>query len=370
MSAVDGRRLLAGALAAVFLVAGCSGGASPSPSGAASPSAAASVAGSAPASAVPSQSPTGELPKPELTTLRIGLNGTEPTQVTAKLAELFGYWKENGINTDISVFEGDGKVMQALQAGQLDIGFAAGVAMITSLTTDAPVKAVATTGVILSDDLVAIPSVKTAQDLKGKCVAVSTFGGTSHGSVLLALKALGLTPQDVVITEIGGQSARIAALKGGSCAAAPVDQNREDEMKSLGFNILVRLKDANIQWARTAMGMRADWLKQYPNTALVAVATVLRAQNDYWTQPEAVAEKYAEIAQVDLDTAKKIVADFQTIGDRTLMWQDAAFENAKEVLATVNPDINKVNIADAYDRSFLQKLVDIGYYAKLGIPLQ
>ncbi len=359
-------RLLGVAVGAAVLSAACAGGTSPTPQPSPSPSPAASVN----PSSAPSPSPEPTLPTPEKSEIKIGLSVTETSQFAAQLAHMTGIFERNGLKTEVSVFEGDGKAMQALQAGQLDVAFVGVSSAITSQTTDAPVKILAVNAIVLTDDLVSVADVKTADDLRGKCVAVSTFGGTSHGSVILALKALGLTPNDVVITEIGGQSARIAALQGGACAAAPVDDSRRDEMLGLGFNVLVDLKKEGLPWGRSGMGVTEDWLAQNPNTALVVAASVLEAQNMMWADPDTAAAKYAEFAQVDPETAKRLIADFQTWGNRTMMWPDDAFENPKQVLATVNPDIANVPVSEAFDRSYLQKLADIGYYAKLGIPLQ
>lgn len=355
-------RLMAGIVASAALVAACSGSAestapSAEPSGpAASESAAAS----------------GELPKPDQTTLKIGLSVNETSQYAAKLAQQLDLYKKYGFdNVEITVFEGDGKSMQALQAGQLDIAFVGVSSAITSQTTDSPVKVISVNAQVLSDLLVTTADVKTAEDLKGKCVAVSTFGGTSHGAVILALKSLNLTPEDVVITEVGKQDARIAALQGGSCAAAPVDASRRDEMLGLGFNELVDLKKAGTAWGRSGAAVRVDWMAANQNTMLAFEAALIEAQNTMWTDADTAAAKYAEfIEESDLAKAKGLVVDFQSVGNRTMMWTDETFENPKTVLATVNPDIIDVPVADAYDMSILEKLKELGLYEKLGVPLQ
>lgn len=351
------KRILALLASAAVAAVACTGGGG----GTASPAASAPPASSG-ASAEP-----GALPTPEKDSIKVGLSVTETSQFAAKLAQMAGIYEKNGIKAEITVFEGDGKVMQALQAGQLDVGFGGVSAYVTSQTTDAPVVALAVNAKILSDELVSTADVKSADDLKGKCVAVSTYGGTSHGSVILSLDSLGLTPEDVVITEVGGQSARIAALQGGACAAAPVDVSRHDEMAGLGFNFLVNLKEEALPWGRSAMGVTKEWLAENPNTALVVAASVLEAQNMMWEDADKSAEYYAEFIEDDLDNAKALIADFQEIGDRSMMWEDAAFENPKKVLATVNPAITDVPVTDAFDRSVLQKLVDIGFYEKLGV---
>jgi ABC-type nitrate/sulfonate/bicarbonate transport system substrate-binding protein len=300
----------------------------------------------------------------------MGLSVTETSQFAAELAKRAGIYEKNGLTVETTVFEGDGKVMQALQAGQLDVGFGGTSAFITSQTTDVPVVGLAVNAVILTDELVATKDVTNAEQLKGKCVAVSTFGGTSHGAVLLSLDSLGLTPDDVVITEVGGQAARIAALQGGACAAAPVDAARHAEMESLGFNFLVNLKEQQLPWGRSGLGVTEEWLAQNPNTATVIAASVLEAQNMMWTDADTAAQHYADFTQTALDEAKALITEFQGIGNRPMTWTDEAFENPKRVLATVNPEMANVPVADAFDRTVLQGLQDSGYYEAMGIPTE
>lgn len=369
------QRTLALLGATALLVGACAGAASPSPSASQAPAsepAATDGASAAPSSGSSSEpsAATGELPTPEKTDIRIGLSVTETSQYAAQLAEQAGIYEQNGLNVEVTVFEGDGKTMQALQAGQLDVGFGGTSAYVTSQTTDVPVVALAVNAVILTDELVSTADVKTADDLRGKCVAVSTYGGTSHGAVILSLDALGLTPDDVVITEVGGQSARIAALQGGACAAAPVDAARQEEMAGLGFNFLVDLKAEALPWGRSGMGVTEEWLAENPNTATVIAASVLEAQNMMWDDVDQAAEFYAEFTQSDVEEAKGLIEDFQEIGNRTMMWEDEAFENPKQVLATVNPDISDVPVQEAYNKDVLQGLADLGVYEQLGVPLE
>lgn len=355
-------RMFALLAAAAVLAAACSGGGATT-----APDPTAADGGSA--APVESMAP-GALPTPEKTDIKMGLSVTETSQFAAQLAFMAGIYEKNGLDVQITVFEGDGKVMQALQAGQLDVGFGGTSAYITSQTTDVPVVALAVNAVILTDELVTTANVTNAEELKGKCVAVSTYGGTSHGAVILSLQALGLTPEDVVITEVGGQSARIAALQGGACAAAPVDVARHEEMAGLGFNFLVNLKEAKLPWGRSGLGVTEEWLAANPNTAKVVAASVLEAQNLIWTDADLAAEKYAEFTQSTLEEAMPLIVEFQEIGNRPMTWTDAAFQNPKDVLATVNPEMLEVPVTDAFDRSVLQDLIDSGWYEANGIPTE
>lgn len=354
-------RLVGLVAVASLAFAACSGGTTPAPT-------AAPTATPAPDVTAAPTDPPGTLPAPELTSVKIGLSVTETSQFATKAAEVLGILAGNGITAEVSVFEGDGKTTAALQAGQLDVAMVGVSSAISSQITDSQMVVLSVNAVLLTDNIVCQGDIKTADDIKGKRIAISTFGGTSNGAALLGIKALNLTTNDVVITQVGGQSARIAALQGGSIECAVVDSNLEADMIAQGFSILVQLKTAGVEWGRSGMAVRKDWLAKNPNTALVLVASALAAQNMYWTDPDKMAQIYADFNQIDLADAKKQVADFVEIGNRPMTWTDGAFENPKEVLSTVNPDISSVPVADAYDRSFLQKLVDIGYYEKIGSP--
>jgi ABC-type nitrate/sulfonate/bicarbonate transport system substrate-binding protein len=349
-------RLLAGLVAGATLFAAC-GGAAATP---------------VPATEAPASQPAmGEVPAPEQTSLKIGLSVTETSQFAAKLAQMANIYQKYGFDSvEVNVFEGDGKTVQALQAGQLDIAFVGVSSAITSQTTDAPIKIISVNAQVLSDLLTSVADVTSADDLRGKCVAVSTYGGTSHGAVILALQSLELTPQDVVITEIGGQSARIAALEGGSCQAAPIDAAQRDAMVAEGFNFLVDLKQAGTPWGRSGAGVSVEWMASHPNTMLAFEAALLEAQNMMWDDVATAAKNYAEFAQIDLAEAEHLIGDFQEIGNRTMMWSEAAFENPKTVLASVNPDVADVDVTTAYDTSILDQLKAMGVYEKLGVPTQ
>lgn len=363
MNQAAAKRLLVGLMAASMVVAACGGAeATQAPT-------------AAPATPAPTQGgeqptePTGfQFPDPEVTTVRIGQSVTETSQFGARLAVMAGIYEKYGIRAEITTFEGDGRVMQALQAGQIEIGFGGTSSPLTSQLTDVPVVSIAVMAKILTDELVSSADIRSADDLRGKCVAVSTFGGTSHGAVLLALDAIGLTPEDVVITEVGGQSARIAAVETGACAAAPIDQNVHDDMAARGLNFLVNLAEAKLPWGRSGMNIREDWLATHPNTALIALAATLEAQNMLWTDPDKAAEYYAEFIQVDLEEAKRLILEFQDVGNRSLEWEDEAFGNPLRVLATVNEAMRTLTAADGFDRSFIQQLRDGGFHAELGIP--
>lgn len=313
----------------------------------------------------------GQLPVPELTKIRIGLSApSEPVQFAEKLAEVAGIYKKYGI-TDVTItgFEGDGKALQALVAGQLDLFVGGASTAINSVVTDTPMKLVSMNSVILDDVLVCQKDIKTAADVKGKSLAISTFGGTSHGSALMMLKGLGLTPKDATITQVGGEGTRIAALKGGSVACGLVGSDNAKVLTANGsLNAVFDLTTSPLQWGRSGLMARTEFIAKNPNTVLVVVASVLEAQNLMWTDTANSAAKYADFSQKKPADATLLVEGFKAYGSRSMQFTEEALQAPRDVLATVNPAVANVDISKTYDLSFLKKLETIGFYKKIGAP--
>ncbi len=310
------------------------------------------------------------LPKPELTKIRIGIGApNEPVQFSPKLAEMLGYFQKFGLTAEITGFEGDGKAVQAIVAGQLDMFVGGAGAAITSATTDTPTKVLAMNSTILDDGLFCGKDIKTAADVKGKTIAIGTFGGTAHGSALLMLKGLNLTTKETTIQQVGNESTRIAALKGGSIGCAVIGISQKTALTPLGLNLVFDLSTAKLQWGRSGLQARTDFIAKNPNTVLAVVAATLLAQNAMFSDTKTVTEKFVEFAQVKPDAAAIAIAAFQGYGSRSMMFTADAFTAPRDVLGTVNPAMANVDVTKCFDLTFLNKLKDSGFYAKNGIPL-
>ncbi len=373
------RKLLALLALTGILVGACSGAATSAPaspsaaSAAASPSAASSAAASAASASASGSGAAIQLSPPEVTTLQIGVSApTEIVQFSETLADKLGYYKDLGFtNVTVTGLEGDGKVVSSLVAGALNMGVIGASAVLTTVGTSAALKVVAMNSVKNTDSFVCTKDIKTAADVKGKVVAVSTFGGTSHGSVIQSLTALGLSASDVTITQVGNEGTRIAALKAGSIGCAPVGDELNDQMKGFGFNILTDLASSNVEWGRSGLVLPVDFITKNPNATLDIVAAVIKAQNYIFTNPADVVQPFADFSGAKpADAQTDINAFVNVYGSRSMGWSDQALTIPQQVLATVNPAVKNVDVTQAEDRSFLQKLWDGGYFAQIGDPSQ
>jgi NitT/TauT family transport system substrate-binding protein len=344
-------------MAVGLTLAACSSAATPAPTPATSPSAGATT------------TTDGSLPKPELTTLKFGASIQEPSQFAPKLAEMAGLYEKYGIKVTVTTFNADGDALQAMLSGQTDMASVAASGIMNSQLTDSPAKNLTMQKVKVIDGLFCQKDVKAPADMKGKSVAISTLGSTGHASALLALEGLKLTDKDVVIQQVGGQAARIAAMKGGSVACAPVGMDLAKDMTDLGFNLLIDLSKSDLPYPATGLAALSTFLAKNPNTALVMVAANLEAQNMIWADPQKAAGFWATYAQVDQAKALTLITGAQAQLNRSLRFTEASFLFSQKVTAIAAPGIMTVDVKKAMDLSYLMKLEEIGFYKKIGSPL-
>src|SRR5258708_26618504 len=115
--------------------------------------------------------------------------------------------------------------------------FAGGAgAALSPAVTDTATEVGAMNSTTLDDGLFCGKDIKTAADVRGKTIAIGTFGGTAHGSALLMLKGLNLTTKDATIQQVGNEGTRIAALKGGSIGCAVISISQKSPLPPPGPN--------------------------------------------------------------------------------------------------------------------------------------
>jgi NitT/TauT family transport system substrate-binding protein len=126
-----------------------------------------------------------------------------------------GIFKKRGLDIEISSFGGDARLLQALTAGAIDIALGGGPAF-AAIVKGAPMKAVAALAdapntimlVVLKDG-----PIKSAADLKGKKVSVSTAGSLTYWLTQQLSRAQGWGEEGINITPLGAAAAQVAALK-------------------------------------------------------------------------------------------------------------------------------------------------------------
>ena len=172
--------------------------------------------------------------------VRISIANLSGQFMTFALAHKRGFLKEEGIEAEIIRVTG-GSSAAALSSGDLDYG--TGMALGGPIT-GLPVKVVACFVPAPVFALVARPEVNSVQELKGKTVGISTFGGLSIFGARVIAKHFGLDPdKDIKFVAVGAVEGRFIRLTQGQIDAAILAPPLDSEAKKKGFNILARAED-------------------------------------------------------------------------------------------------------------------------------
>src|SRR5215467_6666672 len=170
--------------------------------------------------------------------------GSSWTSLPDRVASEKGFYEKEGLRVRYIQFQGTNLMLSALLANELDyvtiLPFIAGAA-----PRGLPVKIVAATTKASSYAIISRPEINSIKALKGKNIAINSFGSSADFAIYTALSRNGLDPnKDVTLHAVtGSPDARFAALIGGSIDATVVNSPFEYRAELKGFKTLMSVRE-------------------------------------------------------------------------------------------------------------------------------
>ncbi len=171
-----------------------------------------------------------------LTNVSIQIDGAAvPYYAPLYIAKEKGYFAEQGLNVEF-FYAAAADIVKNVAAGNVEFGFPNADSVILAKSQDIPVKVIHTTyqsglgSTIFSTD----SKIKAPADLKGKKIAVTSFGSPNYIQLQVLLKKNGLSINDVSV-EIVGTGAILSALTTGQVDAICFSMLRTIELNASGF---------------------------------------------------------------------------------------------------------------------------------------
>jgi NitT/TauT family transport system substrate-binding protein len=171
-------------------------------------------------------------------------SGSNWTSLPFRVAAERGFWEKEGLKARFIQFQGVNLMLTALLNGELDyiniLPSVAGAAM-----RGLPVKIVAAVTRSSGYAIISKPDIDSLKALKGKRIAINSFGSSADYAIYTALSRSGLDPnKDVTLAAISGSpDARFAALIGGSVDATVVNSPFEYRAEQKGFKTLMSVAE-------------------------------------------------------------------------------------------------------------------------------
>lgn len=157
-----------------------------------------------------------------------------------------GFYKKQGLDIEIVKMVGGKDSGPALEGGLIDLMHIGMSSVVRANARGAKLRTIGSLSNIIRHTLFTIPSVKTAADIKGGTVGISSAGSESDPNVTMALHRLGLKRSDVTVKEIGVQ--RLEALRKGAVTATLLGEPTRSMAIKEGFNPMVDLLADRTPW--------------------------------------------------------------------------------------------------------------------------
>jgi len=277
-----------------------------------------------------------------------------------------GFFKEQGVVTDITNFASAAKQVPALVAGELEVSVGSATAgLFNAVAQQAPFRIVADKGqarqgygfslLTVSKDLVDSGQVKSFRDLKGKKIAILAKGNIQHYLVGKMAEEVGLTINDVELTFLNAAS-QVTAFETKAIDAAyavepwaarfaergvAVPFRTPDQVKGLGpVQVGVIIYSGKFINERRPVAQR--WMNAY-----LKAAEVFHKNGTKDPEIAAILEKYTKVPAKVIQTA---ISPYQDPSGKLLV------ENLADQAEwfTKNGMQQKISIDNALDLSFLK----------------
>ena len=139
------------------------------------------------------------------------------------IAEQLGYFKNEGLDVEISDFAGGARALQALVGGSADVVAGAYEHTINMQSKGQHIQAFVLQGrapqIAVGVSTKAMPNYKTLSDLRGKKIGVSAPGSSTNMVANLVLSRAGVKSSEVSYVGVGTSAGALAALRSGQIDA-------------------------------------------------------------------------------------------------------------------------------------------------------
>ncbi len=298
----------------------------------------------------------------------IGYASMSSVATTLWVTQEKGFFAKNGVDVQTVFIPGSPTLIATLNSGDVQFGYTGGTATLGSAVGGLDVKMIAAFANRVQADLVVRPDIKTAADLRGKRIGVTSIGGSGWMSVMLGLEKLGLSPErdQISLSAFGDQRVISQAVEQGTINGAAIAGVFSQRLKRSGYNILGELE--KIPLVGTGIVVKADYLNS-PGAVVRNTLKALIEGHAYVLNPAnraAVLEIITKrLGLADPTMASDGLDDYVKRVDRKPYVNIEGLRNIQRFMKLRNPKIAEVKLERLIDDSILRELDKSGFIDQL-----
>jgi NitT/TauT family transport system substrate-binding protein len=232
--------------------------------------------------------------------VRLSISAVDISFLTAGLASKRGFFRDEGLDVEIIRMNANVSIT-ALSTGDIDYTMIF-ASVVRGALRGMPMKVVSSYMDSSTHLLIARPEYKSLKDLKGKTLAVSTFGATSDVAARMMFKQGGVDPErELKIIPLGAERSRYTALREGIVDVAVLSPPADSEATRLGFNVLSRFFE-HFKLPFTGLGVNTKKLKEKPDEVKRMIKAALRANRFVRQNREGTIQTLMDWVHVDRES--------------------------------------------------------------------
>ncbi|GGH27232.1 ABC transporter substrate-binding protein [Alsobacter metallidurans] len=309
---------------------------------------------------------------PEKKDIKLGVGGKALLYyLPLTIAERKGFFKEQGLDVEISDFAGGAKSLQGLVGGSLDVVTGAYEHTIRMQAKGQDIRAVLELGrfpgIAVGIAKAKADAYKSPKDLKGMKIGVTAPGSSTNMLVNFLLAKEGLTPQDASFIGVGSAQSAVASIRNGQLDAIShlepvlsmlersgdikivVDTRTEEGTKALfgGSN------------PAAVLYVKKDFIDKNPNTVQALTNSLYKAL--VWINKSSPAEIAAAVPEEYLLGDKELyelaVKNSKPTYSQTGIVTESGMKSTLDMLKQFDAELKdaKVDLATTFDDRFAKK---------------
>ncbi len=305
---------------------------------------------------------TGPPETPNITvTWSAGSGATSPLWLAADE----GIFAKNGLNVKV-VQSGSTVGATAVIAGSAQVFYGEATSAFQAVAQGSPVEIVGTLRNMNVFKFYVSPSIKTASDLKGKSIAISSAGDSTDLSSRSALATLGVPDTSVTFLPTGTSTLRLTALVTGHVAGTLLTEPTASQAAKAGMKMI--LDQTTQPFAGSAISISKSFGDKNPNTVLAFMKSMTQAVQ-YLDDPankQTVLNVMAKYL-VGKPTDASVIREYTTYSPAGALARDPSPDvpagNAViQALKAEDPTrFGKLTLDQVYNDSFAKTLVASGF---------
>ena len=294
----------------------------------------------------------------DLMTFKVGEASPANTFFAIWMARAAGFYQANGLNLEIISVVGGKESGPDLTKGRIDLMHIGMSSVVRANGAGADLRTIGSLSNVIRNTMFTAPKVKSAADLKGGTVGISSAGSESEPTTILALRKLGLKREDVTLKEIGVQ--RLDAVHNGEVSATVLGEPYRTQAFALGLNPIVDLFADKVPWLYSGLVVAKSFLETRREDAKRFLKATVEG-NYLAVRDEAYAKKILA-KELKLTDSKTIDSSYANFKSQTPLNAETTRPGAKNIIDIVATGAMSRNVDDYIDDSLHDDLRAEGFF--------